>query len=116
MDVFVMTKNGARAVPEATVLRDLADMAERYAQADVRVLLGQNMTVEMPAGVATDWWLMNQKGIVFPPTFYLTTGLELRLESMPRIAIFLQPNMRLVSSQKTNEVCVWVIKDSTLTL
>jgi hypothetical protein len=57
LDVFVMTTNGVPAVPNSIVLRDLADAAERYAQADIRIQTGLVTQVEMPSGISTNWYV-----------------------------------------------------------
>jgi hypothetical protein len=77
LDVFVMATNGVPAASDFIVQRDIADAKERYAQADVRIEIGQVTQVEMPAGIATNWYV----------GFYLTPAPTYRLSSDAKLIL-----------------------------
>ena len=79
VDAFVMTIGGVPAVPGSIVERDLADMAERYAQADVRINIGQITQVEMPFAY-TNWYARDE----FYNGFHLSTDSKRILDALPR--------------------------------
>ena len=81
VDVFVMTRGGVPAVSGAIAERDLADMAERYAQTDVRINVGQTAHVEMPFA-HTNWYVRREN--VTENYLYLSPDAKSILDALPR--------------------------------
>jgi hypothetical protein len=80
LDIFVMTTNGVPAVLNTIVLRDLADAAERYAQADIRIQTGLVTQVEMPSNIETNWFVTVESSA----NRWLTESAKLIMDALPR--------------------------------